>query len=331
MLIRILAVLIFASAAAVPLAAQQGSVDLVGELTFIEDSAFPFYGLEVGDDVRVQVRLDLLTPPTQAGPDALRYPTLPFFNRIYLRDLEILDGSPPMSPNLLVVDGDGGLSDAMAFEQPITYNLFGSSAEGRAVLLVDGQGSDAWMSPDLTTLPPSLVLGAPGGPGATLSVFDGTNVEIATAVFSGLEIEVSGEAGCAGYPNSTGVSGRVRGLGSRVAADNTFELQAYRLPLDSFGYFIVGPQDGYIQFPGGQPGAICMTGPIGRFVGPGEIRSSGPSGTITLPVDLDQVPTTPGFETVTAGETRYFQLWHRDLTPNGPSSNFTESAVISFL
>ena len=331
MLLRDLTALAVASATAVSAAAQEGAVDLVGELTFIDASAFPFYDIEVGDDVTIQVRLDLLAPPIQAGPDALNYPTLAFFNRIRLGELGILDRDPPIQTNLLVVDGQGVLPDAMTFEQSIRYNLFGSFAEGRAVLLVDGQGSDVWTNPDLTTLPSSLALGAPGGPRATLSVFDGANVEIATAVFSALEIEVSGEVGCAGYLNSTGVAGRVRGLGSRAVADNAFELQASRLPLDSFGYFIVGATGAYVQFPGGQPGAICMSGPIGRFIGPGEVQNSGGSGTITVPIDLGQVPTNPGFESVLAGETRHFQLWHRDVTTGGPSSNFTESAVITFL
>ena len=331
MLHRTFAVLAVALATAVSAAAQQGAVDLVGELTFVEASAFPFYDIEVGDDVTIQVRLDLSTPPIQAGPGALTYPTLAFLNRIHLGDLEILDGSPSIQTDLLVADGQGVRPDAMTFEQSIHYSLFGSFAEGRAVLLVDGQSSGVWTSPDLTTFPTSLVLGAPGGPRATLSVFDGANVEIATAVFSGLELEVSGEVGCPGFTNSTGVSGLVRGLGSRVVADNTFELQAYRLPPDSFGFFFVGVSDTYILFPGGQPGAICLAGPTGRFRGPGEVQSSGPSGVITVPVDLGHFPTTQGFETIMAGETRYFQLWHRDEAGQGPSSNFTGSAVITFL
>lgn len=318
----------FVVATAAPL--QHGAVELTGEVTYVDSTAFPSGAVQVGGLASVRVRLDLSIPPVNAGFNSLNYRTIPTGSRIQLDDRQILVPTPSIQTNLLVVDGQGVLPDAMTFEQS-AHNPFGSSfTDGRAFLFVDGQSSSVWSSPDLTTFPAYLALGAPGGPRATLSVYNDSNVEVATAVFSALEVDVSGEVGCVNCVNSTGLPGRLRGQGSREVADNSFSLFVDHLPQDSFGYFIVSPNEGYVVHPGLNMGALCLSSPIGRFIAPGQLLNSGPSGSVTLPIDLTRVPSLLSFESIAPGDTRYFQFWHRDVAPNGPFTTFTESAVITF-
>lgn len=53
--------------------------------------------------------------------------------------------------------------------------------------------------------------------------------------------------------------------------------------------------------------------------------NSYPSTSLTL--DLTNVPTPTGSESLMAGETRYFQMWHRDANPT-PTSNFSNGLSI---
>ncbi|MEM6673396.1 MAG: hypothetical protein AAF726_11175 [Planctomycetota bacterium] len=130
--------------------------------------------------------------------------------------------------------------------------------------------------------------------------------------------------------NSTGVAGRMGASGSADVAANDLVLEASSLPSNAFGFFVTSRVQDFVANPGGSAGNLCLGGAIGRYVGPGQIQSSGPSGSISLAVDLTLHPTPTGPTSVTAGDTWSFQLWHRDIVQGAVTSNFTDGYEIVF-
>lgn len=124
--------------------------------------------------------------------------------------------------------------------------------------------------------------------------------------------------------NSSGVAGRLSATGSVVAADNDVTLHAWDLPQNSFGFAIVSRTQGVVMGPTGL--VLCITGDIGRYVGPAQIMNSGTTGSFDIALDLTQVPTSTGFVPTMAGDTWNFQVWYRDV----PHSRFTSGVKIVF-
>jgi len=132
-------------------------------------------------------------------------------------------------------------------------------------------------------------------------------------------------------PNSSGNSARIEGVGSSVALTNNVTLVANRLPANQFGFFVTGRVQQVTTNPGGSQGNLCIGGTIGRYVGPGFIKFSGPGGTFDLRIDLNRTPFGNVFVSIAAGETWNFQAWFRDTGPQGqPWSNFTNGLTILF-
>ena len=107
-------------------------------------------------------------------------------------------------------------------------------------------------------------------------------------------------------------------------------LLATDLPPSAFGFFLVSPRQDQLNNIGGSFGNLCISGSIGRYVGPGQIRGSGPSGRISLQIDLTQTPSPIGPIAIAPGETWNFQLWHRDTMGGQIGSNFTRGSSITF-
>ena len=114
------------------------------------------------------------------------------------------------------------------------------------------------------------------------------------------------------------------------APTNDFTLWASLLSQRSFGFFQTSVTQGLTVKPGGSQGNLCLGGSIGRYVGPGQIMNSGSTGSFTLVLDLNAVPTPTGYVAVQPGDTWNFQAWHRDANP-GPTSNFTDAVSVTFL
>ncbi|MEL6431084.1 MAG: hypothetical protein AAFR54_18020 [Planctomycetota bacterium] len=131
---------------------------------------------------------------------------------------------------------------------------------------------------------------------------------------------------CQANPNSTGRIGLMRGQGSLSVAANDVTLRAIQIPRFQFGIFIVSDVQGFVPNPGGSGGNLCVLGEIGRYSE--DILAADTNGTIQLAIDLGAVPRPTSFDSVQAGETWSFQLWHRDSTPVG--SNFTNGLAITF-
>ncbi len=129
-------------------------------------------------------------------------------------------------------------------------------------------------------------------------------------------------------PNSTGASATIALSGSPLAAQNDVVVRAAALPQQSFGFFLTSRTPGFIAQPGGSAGNLCLGSAIGRFVGPGQIQSSGTSGTIALTLDLTRLPQPSGPVAGAAGETWHFQAWYRDAVGGAPTSNFTSGIAL---
>ncbi|QDV08682.1 hypothetical protein Poly30_42350 [Planctomycetes bacterium Poly30] len=139
-----------------------------------------------------------------------------------------------------------------------------------------------------------------------------------------------GTAYCTPNANSTGGASSITAVGSRIVATNDVTLSVTGLPLLSFGFFIVSDVQGFVMNPAGSSGNLCLTGAIGRYVGPGQIQNTGTSGMISLGVNLQAIPGPMGFRTTAAGDTWNFQAWHRDSSATGPTSNFSNGTSILF-
>jgi len=152
----------------------------------------------------------------------------------------------------------------------------------------------------------------------------------------GLEIQPTGTNlpigtnGCTTNPNSTGASGRIDAFGSRTVFINDVTLVASALPASSFLFFLTSTTEAQINGPGGSLGNLCLGGNIGRYVGPGQILSSGTSGAASLRLNLAATPTPTGFVAVVAGERRSYQAWHRDVSGGAAASNFTDRTTVVF-
>jgi len=124
--------------------------------------------------------------------------------------------------------------------------------------------------------------------------------------------------------------GSIIASGSLTLADNNMSLVAASLPSNSFGFYLTSQVQGFIQNPGGSQGNLCLSGSIGRYVGPGQILNSGAGGTFTLGIDLTQMPTPTGLVAAQAGETWNFTTWYRDAVGGSATSNFTDGVEVTF-
>lgn len=309
-------------------------IDFVGSVTYvIAGGSGSVAATTVGDLAYGEIELDLSVPPTQGPGGELSYlsgqPVIT--GRIGSQPLNQV----PHSALLPMTVTDGQAPDPDRLDLDIHINFPGGAAPGIARFSFVDAGGDAWSSPMIEDLPSLLVPTPLNGQLAKFEILSTTGLLLIEVTLDSIDIDLTSESSsiCPPLPNITGQIGRLRGQGSRAVADNQFTLFADRLPQGSFGFFIVSASQGYVPNPGGQTGNLCLAGLIGRYTGPGQVQSSGTTGTLSLRIDLTQIPSPIGASAVLAGETRYFQLWHRDISPwwGGPSNNFTDSICVSFL
>ncbi|MCP3916042.1 MAG: hypothetical protein GY711_10840 [bacterium] len=138
-----------------------------------------------------------------------------------------------------------------------------------------------------------------------------------------------GQPYCTANANSTGVPGKLEASGSNSAAAQNVVLMSSCLPLNQFGYYIGSRTQGFIANPGGSQGNLCVLGNQGRYNGPGQVLSSGATGTAMLQVGNLDVPTNPfPGEPILPGDTWNWQMWYRDI---GNTNNFTNGLSITFV
>ncbi len=135
---------------------------------------------------------------------------------------------------------------------------------------------------------------------------------------------------CDANTNSTGNKGTISAYGSASVAANNLTLEASNLPVNAFLFFIASTTEGFVANPNGSQGNLCVLGNIGRYVGPGQIQTSGTTGVGTLAIDLTQIPQPNGFVSAVPGQTWNFSTWHRDVVGGVASSNFTNGVAVTF-
>ena len=131
-------------------------------------------------------------------------------------------------------------------------------------------------------------------------------------------------------PNSTGNSGEISASGSALISNNDVTLEASSLPNNAFGFFLTSLTQGSVNQPGGSQGVLCLGGAIGRYVGPGQIKNTGSTGSFSLLINLNAMPQPAGAVAATAGQTWNFTTWHRDVVGGSATSNFTNGRAITF-
>ena len=121
-----------------------------------------------------------------------------------------------------------------------------------------------------------------------------------------------------------------RALRNPAQAHNDVLLTAERLPMNSFGFFVVSLDQGFSPLANGSSdGNLCLGGTIGRYSAPMNVGNSGASGTFSLRIDLTEIPQGGPTLSVQPGQSLNFQAWHRDSSARG--SNFTNGLEITFL
>ncbi len=225
----------------------------------------------------------------------------------------------------LDVDGDG-LEDLVAFGAETTSNE-------DVVLLADGNGgfgSPQRIGASFYSTGSTGFLDLDGD--GDLDAWSRNAYEV--VVHGSESIPSAGSAAevCAyGQPNSTGAFGTLRAYGSTSTDSGNLSLRAIRLPANQFGMFVGSATIGAPVLVAGSEGALCLTGAIGRYDEPSEVRSSGLGGTFAVPLDPSALQTANGPVAALAGQTWYFQAWHRDqLVGGGPTSNFTSAIELTF-
>ncbi|MEM9379354.1 MAG: SBBP repeat-containing protein [Planctomycetota bacterium] len=213
-------------------------------------------------------------------------------------------GTPPagiVDPWVARIDGAGGIVWLRQFGSGSGDSAIGIAADSRGDVFVAGQTS-----------------GALGGSHAGSS-------DIWFARIDG-NLITTRECHPA-VANSTGLAGRIDGSGSNFVAASELRLSASGLPPHVMTVFLTSRTRDLVSGPGGSDGVLCLGGAVGRYVGAGQVQSSGSTGSAQLEIDLTQTPTPTGLVDVLAGDTWFFQAWYRDV---GASSNFTDSLSIAF-
>jgi hypothetical protein len=141
---------------------------------------------------------------------------------------------------------------------------------------------------------------------------------------------------CTSNPNSTTAVTALGIQGNRLPSLNDCVLTATSMPLNSFGYFITSQTAGLVMNPAGSQGNLCLAQNIGRFTGPGQIKNSGATGSISLSTltnewTLSAIPTATGPYPAAAGIRTHFQLWHRDSLLGNATSNFSNGHYVDWL
>lgn len=128
--------------------------------------------------------------------------------------------------------------------------------------------------------------------------------------------------------NSTGLPGRIEAFGSPVALANDLTLHGYQLPMSSIGYFVVGNQQIFAPNPGGSSGIVLVGPALGRYAG--NLLAVDGAGRVSMAANLTQLPRPTGPIAVQAGQSWYFQLWHRDSNGGVATSNFSRALAVTF-
>ncbi len=127
--------------------------------------------------------------------------------------------------------------------------------------------------------------------------------------------------------NSSGGPADISAFGFTAVSAQDVTLTTTSMPANQFGFYLVSEDVAFIPNPGGSAGILCLGGDIGRYQD--FVQSSGAAGSISLAIDLTDIPTNPS-QSVMVGQTFHFQTWFRDVILGTPTSNFSSGITIAF-
>ena len=144
-----------------------------------------------------------------------------------------------------------------------------------------------------------------------------------------------GSSYCVANPNATGSIARMSAVGSTIAASDKLRLEVSNMPLNTFGFFLTSRTAGFSVMPAGSQGNLCVDGIIGRFDDPGQIKSSGATGIISIDSTMGEwsvmaQPLGGSILPALAGERWHYTAWYRDIVGGLPTSNFADGLFIDF-
>ncbi|MGK0483533.1 MAG: hypothetical protein ACJAQ3_003516 [Planctomycetota bacterium] len=151
---------------------------------------------------------------------------------------------------------------------------------------------------------------------------------LAVAALTGVASAQIGSTYCMANPNSSGSISIISASGSTDVATNDVTLDCSSLPQNVFGYFLTSQTQSFVANPAGSAGNLCIGGQIGRYAG--NILTSGTTGIVNLAIDLASMPAPTSSYAVMPGDTVNFQFWHRDSSPTGATSNFSQGLEVQF-
>lgn len=198
----------------------------------------------------------------------------------------------------------------------------------------DGQGLG---SLDLTVVGrrPNAAIAAPvlpdGSMWCALSYRDFSSL-VATGSVVGVAFDsVDSTVECNGAAlNSSGQTGRIQALGDGAASGDDVVLYADRLPAFQTVLFLNSREPGSMPMVGGGAGTLCLGGSVNRYLGPGEVSFSTPLGEAWLRLSLPNSPDGAIVSPVLAGETWYYQAWHRDVVGGAQTTNLTGAVAVTY-
>jgi hypothetical protein len=218
------------------------------------------------------------------------------------------------------VDGDGSRDFAVAAS--VGYVRVYSGTDGALLTRLDGGHTFGWGLADAGDLNrdglSDIVVGQPGSWGqpvvGQVSVYMGTT-SLGTPLCDPAR------------PNSTGVPARLDVVGSPSAGGWPLELRTASLPPGREVLLLASRSAGFVAFPGGSQGALCLGGAVGRLTSKPLVSDAG--GNVALELDTLALPTVAGSHTVRPGDSWFFQTWYRDDHPL-PTSNFSDARRVDF-
>jgi hypothetical protein len=230
-------------------------------------------------------------------------------------------------------DGSGGV-----FVSGLTLGSLGgpyAGSGGAWLARYDGAGQQIWIRQFGTIEGDNASAAAPDGAGgvyvsgSTFGNFGGPNAGYSDVWLARYDSLNFSRYCTPAVPNSTGNPGTMRAIGSNAVQANDVTLVANNLSLNSFGFFLTSRDQGNTFPVSNSQGRLCLGGLIGRYVGAGQIRNSGTTGSFSLALDLTAMAHPFNPVVAQAGQTWYFTAWHRDANPN-LTSNFTDAVSITF-
>ena len=300
---------------------QAGALDMVhlGNRNAVTNGLWAFDATADGDDIGTQPTW--LLDPDQSVPQVTNLAT------------PIPVGSNAEGKVLFQISDGGGSFDVFfslqsggtVFGTVSGNDWFGGTFPGRGAVDL------ALPSFNLNLTVGTIDLSAAAGDSITAVSFSNSSNTAAGVAILAVNIESIGLGSnyCTAVANSSGQAASMGALGSALIADNDVTLTASSLPPNQFGIFAVAPFQGFVPGTGGTSnGNLCLAGSLGRYVGPGEILSSGAAGEFQLAIDLQAIPQGGGTAGTSAGQTWNFQAWFRDQV--GLGSNFTDGISITF-